>query len=482
MASLADAVMARLFPEPDPHAGDPSGWIRSRLKEHVWSKQEEICESVVENRYTAVKACHGPGKSWVASRIVSWWLSVHPEGSAFAVTTAPTGPQVEAILWREIARAHRKGGLAGYTTSGSVPMWKAPSGEILGYGRKPADYDQAAFQGIHAEHLLVVVDEACGVPKQLFDAVDSLATNDEARVLAIGNPDDPASHFASCCAPGSGWNVLQISAYDMPAFTGEPVPDRLVPLLTGRTWVEERRKRWGEGSPLWISKVLGEFPEVSDDTLISPAAIRRAQERDLSGSALLDPGRLGVDVARSGPDETVAYRKRGGQVRLEFSRHKQDTMATAGLVHRAMAPHKGRVPASIDVIGIGAGVYDRLSELGMSVSPFLASAKSTRPRRYKNLRAEAYWKVREAFEEGLIDIDPEDDQLASQLGSVRYFLDSAGRIVIESKDDMKRRGMPSPDRADALVMSWWEPSSMAEVRKLPAAPAGITDDLMERAM
>lgn len=471
-----------MFPEPDPYAHSPAAWIRERLGEHVWSKQEEICESVAASRYTAVKACHGPGKSWVASRIVAWWLSVHPEGSAFAVTTAPTGPQVEAILWREIARAHRKGGLAGYTTSGSVPMWKAPSGEILGYGRKPADYDQAAFQGIHAEYVLVIVDEACGVPRQLFDAVDSLVTNDDARVLAIGNPDDPASHFAECCAPGSGWNVLQIGAFDMPAFTGEKIPDHLERQLTGRTWVEERRRRWGEGSPLWTSKVLGEFPEISDDTLISPAAVRRAQERDLSGTALADPGRLGVDVARSGPDETVAYRKRGGQVRLEFSAHKQSTMRTAGLVHGALKRHNGRVPANIDVIGIGAGVFDRCAELGLPVSAFNAGAKATSPRRYKNLRAEAYWRLREAFEEGLIDIDAEDDQLASQLCSIRYELDSAGRIVIESKEQMKKRGMPSPDRADALVMAWSEPAVMAEVSGLETAPAGITDDLLERAM
>ena len=96
-----------------------------------------------------------------------------------------------------------------------------PSGtignELVAYGRKPADYDPAAFQGIHARYVLVIIDEAGGVPKSIFDAVDALATNIDARVVAVGNPDDPGSHFAAICKPGSGWHVETISAFDTPA-------------------------------------------------------------------------------------------------------------------------------------------------------------------------------------------------------------------------------------------------------------------------
>ena len=138
--------------------------------------------------------------------------------------------------------------------------------ELVAYGRKPADYDPAAFQGIHARYVLVIIDEAGGVPKSIFDAVDALATNIDARVVAVGNPDDPASHFATICKPGSGWHVETISAFDTPAYTGEKVPEELLPLLVSPEWVEERKLRWGVTSPIYQSKVLGEFPDISDDT------------------------------------------------------------------------------------------------------------------------------------------------------------------------------------------------------------------------
>jgi hypothetical protein len=130
----------------------------------MWSKQQEIAESVVEHRYTAVKSCHDSGKSFTASRLAAWWLDVHPPGEAFVVTTAPTTAQVEAILWREIGKAHRKGDLAGRITLDA--KWYIGQ-ELVAYGRKPADYDQAAFQGIHARYVLIIIDEACDVPKSL---------------------------------------------------------------------------------------------------------------------------------------------------------------------------------------------------------------------------------------------------------------------------------------------------------------------------
>jgi hypothetical protein len=107
----------------------------------------------------------------------------------------------------------------------------------------------------------VTIDEAGGVPKSIFDAVDALATNIDARVVAVGNPDDPASHFATICKPGSGWHVETISAFDTPAYTGEKVPEELLPLLVSPEWVEERKLRWGVTSPIYQSKVLGEFPD-----------------------------------------------------------------------------------------------------------------------------------------------------------------------------------------------------------------------------
>lgn len=479
-----DYVLRRMFPQPDPYNDDPVGWVNNRLGEHLWSKQREIAESVRDNRYTAVQSAHDTGKSFIASRLVAWWMSTHPIGEAFAVTTAPTQTQVETILWREIGRAHRKGNLDGRITAGMVPQWKIGP-EIVGYGRKPQDLRSveeaaAAFSGIHAKYVLIVIDEGGGVPKWLFDAVDTLATNEYARVLAIGNPDDPVSNFERICRPGSGWDHHTISAFDTPAFTGEDVPDDLLDLLVSRTWVEERKVDWGEGSPLYISKVLGEFPEVTDDTLISPAMVREAQLRELPG---MEKGKFGADIARYGTDETCVYRNRGGCIRLEHTAHKKSTMESTGVFAKLIEDTSGEVPMIVDVIGIGAGPYDRLVEMGYPVRAFDAAERAYNPKRFKNRRAEAWWGMRTLFEEGMIDIAAADEKLAAQLLSIKWKVDSAGRIYIESKDDMKKRGLPSPDRADAAMMSTVVPPNMHIPELDPEDKVeSLTADLLKRDM
>src|SRR5690606_34556506 len=189
-------VAADLFEPPPPYDKDLALWANDRLGEFLWSKQTEIGNSLQTERYTAVQSCHDAGKSFIAARAIAHWIDTHPLGEAFVVSTAPTNAQVAAILWREIMKAHKKGDLPGKIVSAGYPQWKIDGGELIGYGRKPADYSDSAFQGIHARYVLVVLDEACGISKELFDAVDALATNENARVLAIGNPDDPTSHFA----------------------------------------------------------------------------------------------------------------------------------------------------------------------------------------------------------------------------------------------------------------------------------------------
>src|SRR5262249_41588035 len=153
----------------------------------------------------------GPGKSYTAAQIAAWWLDGHPVGEAVVVTTAPTDRQVKVVLWKEIRRVHSKAQLAGRTNQKEWLM--TPEGgeeEIVAFGMKPADYDPAAFQGIHARYVLVIYDEACGIPgagaqpssgshmnaSSLWEAGDSLLTNDDCRMLAIGNPDDPSAEFA----------------------------------------------------------------------------------------------------------------------------------------------------------------------------------------------------------------------------------------------------------------------------------------------
>jgi hypothetical protein len=380
-------------------------------------------------------------------------MDVHPPGSAFILTTAPTDSQVKAILWREIRRRHREAKMNGRITLEA--HWYATEMEdlenLVGLGRKPQDYDPDAFQGIHAKYVLVVIDEACGVPKQLWDALETLMTNDFARMLAIGNPDDPTSHFETVCRPGSGFNTIRISAFDTPNFTGESVPTDVAEQLVTPMWVNERRKKWGESSPLYISKVLAEFPEISSDTLVTPAMVRRAQENNFEG---IEIGQYGADVARYGPDETVVYRNRGGRIRRVYSAHQQPTNKTTDAFHNILNQHGiAWVPMYVDVVGIGGGVVDEMRARGLNVVPVNVAHKASDTQRFANLRAEMFWHLRELFEKNLVDLDPNDEDLAAQLTSIKWFITRKGQIAIESKEDQRRRGVGSPDRADAVMLA-----------------------------
>jgi hypothetical protein len=336
----------------------------------------------------------------------------------------------------------------------------------------------AAFQGIHARFVLVVIDEAGGVPRWLFDAVDSLATNEASRVLAIGNPDDPVSHFEKICRPGSGWRRHRISAFDTPAFTQEKVPLELLDVLVSKKWVDERKARWGEDSPLYVSKVLGKFPEVTDDTLITPLMLRKATENEIPG---MEHGRYGLDIAEYGTDKTILYRNRGGRVRKVKEWERQGTMETAGKVKAILDEQKGYVPVVIDSVGVGSGAADRLIEQGYLVHRFNGGERAKQPKKFVNRRAECYWNLRTLLEDELLDLDSKDEDLLAQLGTIKYTIDSAGRIAIEKKSDMKKRGLPSPDHADALMMACLEPPTVI-IPDAGTDQGSLTSDLLDKEM
>jgi hypothetical protein len=455
---LGDEIARRVFPAPDPHRGDPVGWIHERLRSETWTAQRSIACAVAEHRRVAVASAHGIGKDYVAACLALWWVSTRPD--AFVVTSAPTGPQLSGILWREIARLHKRARLRGVISTGSIPTWKLGA-DLVGWGRKPADLSDpddaaAAFTGVHARSVLVILDECSGLEDWLIDASLTLLTSADSRLLAIGNPLDPASRFARLCAPGSGFETLSFSVFDTPAFTDEKVSADLAAVLPSVEWVEERRADWGEGTPAWIARVEGHFPPSSPDTLIAPHLILAAQA--VEGDEWGDP-RLGVDVARSGADRTVVVACwPHGRIRVIHDEQGDDTMATAGAVMRLLRedfgpPGARDVTAAIDIVGVGSGVFDRLREQGARVSAFSSASRARDPTRFSNCRAEAYWRLREALEEGSIDLDPHDDKLAAQLGAIKWKTDSKGRILIESKDEIRARGLPSPDRADAAAMA-----------------------------
>lgn len=481
-AQVKQGAYDRVFPEPDPYAYDPTGWMREKLGAFLWTKQREIMESVRDNRFTAVPSCHGPGKSWAAARLANWWIDVHPPGSAMIVTTAPSDAQVKAILWKEIKRGHKRASMPGRITLDA--KWyqsdQMSEEELIGIGRKPQDYDPDMFQGIHAKFVLILVDEAGGVAKSMFDALETLMTNDYARMLAIGNPDDPTAYFETICRPGSGWKVIKIPVWDTPNFTKEYVPTDLAEQLVTPLWVEERRTKWGVGSPLWQSKVEAEFPEISDDTLISPHLLQKMHALSIKPNEL---GMFAWDIARFGSSETVGYLNRNGHMRRVFSKHKQDTVATTNVIAGMLFPYGVEyVPAIIDVVGIGGGVVDSLNMLDLNIIPFNGGDPAFDDRRFRNRRAEAYWKLREMAENDEVDLDPFDEPLSAQLTVLKWAIDRRGRIYLESKEDMRRRGLPSPDRADCVMMGVGALAGMrSSVPRIITMPT-VTGDLLKKVM
>jgi len=481
---IAERVERKLTPEAErPRPRDPVAYVNDDLSEFTWSHQVAVMRSVVEHRMTAWAACHGPGKSFTASRLAAWWIAAHPIGDAIVVTTAPSGDQVRKILWAEIRKAHARAGLPGHVTDAAVPEWKI-DGQVVAFGRKPQDYadpQQAMtqFQGIHRRYVLFILDEATGVPGWLWNAAMSALTNDSARILAIGNPDDPTTQFEKVCRPGSGWHVFHTSIYETPNFTGEYVPEELREMLPGHEWERAQKKAWGATSAMWTSKGLGQFPDVADDVVITPRMIREAQARSLPG---LVRGRYALDVARHGTDESCIYRNRGGVIRLvtlpvdlpaidergqpdplrgePAAWRGADLTVTQGRLRALLDLQGGTEPdaieATIDVVGLGYGVYDPLRRKGYNVKPFSGGEQALEPTRFVNRRTEAWWMAREALEAGLWDLDPDDDLLAAQLQQPKWRVDAGKRIRLETKEEMKKRGIDSPDRADTAVMAWYE--------------------------
>ncbi|MGW1676022.1 LAGLIDADG family homing endonuclease [Saccharopolyspora sp. NPDC002376] len=401
----------------------------------------------------------------LASRLVLWFLDTHPPQDTMVVTTAPTSHQVRAVLWRYIRQGHEAASMPGIITQSQVPEWKI-DGNLVGYGRRPADHQRSAFQGQHAEHMLVVLDEAGGIPKWLWDAADSLMTGSDNHLLAIGNPDDNASHFHTVSTKEPGWARHHISAFDAPAFTGEQIPAEMALKLVQREWVEDKQVRWGESNPLYRAKVLGEWVD-SEDALIPLSWVRAANQRwiawDEAGRPP-QPGRLvlGVDVARYGEDSTVIAH-RHGDVITHLDRHdKLDTTQTTALVTAALY-NQPKAIANVDVIGVGAGVVDQLRALGMPVAPFNA-ASGTRRRdatgswQFPNVRSASYWNLRELLDpanDSQIALPP-DDELTAELTIPKWDIRAGGRLVIEDKDSIRKRLGRSTDSADAVVQAFWQ--------------------------
>lgn len=450
---------------------DPVGWLTQRARAEVWSKQREIISSVRDHHNTAVHSCHEVGKSWIAAATAAWWLDTHPIGEARVVTTAPTQAQVQAILWNEINGFHERAGLAGRL---NLTEWYFGN-YLAGLGRKPSEHTPAAFQGLHARYLLVILDEAYGVPKNIWDAASTLAANEHSRILVIGNPDGPGE-FEEVCRPDSGWNVIHVGARDTPNFTDEPISKRLADMLIHPWWYEDRAKKWGRDSALFQSKCDGVFPTGGD-----PFAVIRYDWARACQLLELPPGlpvEAGIDVGAGG-DRTVIRERRGWVAGREHEFIDPDPQRTAGELVLALREWKIE-KVKIDIGGIGWALAGTLREESSKHNPrgsgahdaevvgvnFGAGPSQGMEDRYLNKRAELWWNARELSRPDIRrwDLRNVDDDVIHELTAPKYeILDNKGKIKIEPKDQIIKRLGFSPDRAEALLLAFLNVVSTAEI-------------------
>lgn len=446
---------------------DPVLWAKDKCKIHLWSRQADVARALLTNKRVAVQSSHAVGKSFLAATMASWWVDTHLPEETMVVTTAPSLDQVHAILWEEIRGLHSRAGLRGNVQK--TDRWLVGD-RLVGMGRKPPDYNESAFQGIHRKYVLVILDEACGIPDWLWTAIETITTSDTCRILAIGNPDDPNSKFRHVCQENDAWASFKIGAFDSPNFTGEEVPDELRKLLVSKQWVEDRKRDWGEDNPLYIAKVLGDFPmdhpwsvvRLSDTYACRIPGTPRSKDE-------LVPVQLGVDVGGGG-DETVIRERRGMVAGREWRERSDKPETVSRLILHALRETNASLVV-VDSIGIGAGVVGELRnlrELGAhhaKVHGVNVSEKARDPLKYFNLRSQLWWECgRLAAEQRAFDLSAMEnaDKTIAQLLEPQYQHDLKGRIKVEAKDDVKDRLGRSPDNADALLLAYYTPTTSGD--------------------
>lgn len=465
---------------------DAVAWARYMLgpDTYIWSKQQEILDSVQVHKNTAVKAGHGVGKSFIAAVMACHWIDVNYP-NAFIATTAPSVSQIAAILWREIKRLYSiierryEQGLIDHKLPGKInsdsrnPLWMGDNGGMIGFGRKPPDNKQDdAFQGIHDEYVLAIGDEAVGLPPELIDALGNITSNENSRRVLLCNPTNPASYVGKIFRENNAaWNKITISVFDSPNFTDEKnlAPQHVLDKLTGPEYVEDKKKEYGENSARYKSRVLGEFAFDVGDSLIQPEDIAVAHDTVIEVPEDYRPN-LGVDVAAFGDDSSVVYGNWGGKIRFVKSWDKATAMLSARNIHDE-AIRVNAKEVRIDAGGFGGAVADLLQERcendelkpnNYIIIRMFGNSASPDKRQWQNARAWWWDKFRSMARSGEMDLDINDEKaetVQDELMSVEYKMGQSGGIQIESKLDMRKRGLKSPDFADAAVyaaadMSW----------------------------
>lgn len=428
--------------------------------------QKEALLDLAGNPKVAIKSGQGVGKTGIEAVALLWFLTCFPYPRV--VATAPTKQQLHDVLWSEVAKWQERSPLLK-----SILKWTKTYIYMIGNEKRWFATARTAtkpenMQGFHEDNMLFIVDEASGVADPIMEAILGTLSGVNNKLLMCGNPTRTSGTFFDAFnADRVIYKCHTVSSLDSPRTNKENIASLI--------------RKYGEDSNVVRVRVKGEFPNQEDDVFIGLSTIEHSCMLDLPEDVPIKRISFGVDVARYGNDETVIAQNIGGRITLPVIFQGQSLMTTAGkavqLYRQAIVDfpqYTGLIYINVDDCGLGGGVTDRLEEVKqeekldrMIIVPINAAAavpddliedginKVKAKDKYDNMTTYLWGTVKDKMESKALSLE-NDNELVAQLSCRKYRLTSRGKMVLESKDEMKKRGISSPDRADAVALSVYE--------------------------
>lgn len=443
--------------------------------------QREVLESIGRRCLTpdaaireATVSGNGVGKTTLVCWIILWAMATFEDTRG--VVTANTETQLKTKTWAELGKwYHLFAGRDLFKLTATAIFTVDDDHErTWRIDMVPwSEHNVVAFQGLHNEgkRLLMIYDEAAGIPDAIWEAGDGCMTDASTQRIwcVFGNPNKPTGRFKECF-PGGRFSASWIS---------RSVDSRTIS-FTDKTEFNRWIHDWGEDSDFVRVRVRGVFPRAGSMQFIDSETVAEATQREIAVH-LHDPLVIGVDVARFGDDASVIYVRKGrdGRTYPPLKFRGLDTMSLAGRVSETFMQFRADA-VFVDGGGVGGGVVDRLRQLRVPVIDVQFGAKpdglgfaaGDDGAKYANKRAEMWGSMRAWLKGGCLPFDPE---LTAQLTNVEYGFNLRNEIQLEKKEDMKKRGLDSPDIADALALTF----SFPVQPNIDAGHEGPHEDLVQ---
>jgi hypothetical protein len=392
----------------------------------------------------AVKTGRGVGKTAMEAWLILWLMTTRPNFAGFA--TANTGDQLDDKLWRELALWHQRSvNKDDFEWTASRFSHRSAKNTWGVDALKWSEHKPDSLGGLHnnGRGQCAIVDEGSGVPGSIYDVIEATMTDPDSFVFVFGNPLRKSGRF---------YELFTRFLHRWKTFTVDSRKSK----VANQNSIQEAIEDYGLDSDYVRMNVLGEFPKADSQTLIPLPLIEAAQVRKVDGNERYRPV-WGLDVARFGDDRTALCVRRHRKVEKVETWRGLDTMQTAGrikLAYDEAALDDRPSVIVVDVIGIGAGVVDRLRELELPVRALNVSEMPAIRSKFHRLRDEMWWKGREWFEG--MNVECSDRIIGAELADVLYGFTSAGQIKVEPKHDIKERLGRSPDVGESLLLSLME--------------------------